>query len=493
MTIITHKRLLLTLTLITLLLSVLVIPTAKASSASSVECRYGMTVSGWSFITSPNKSVKYFDMPLLGSGLYLDYGSKRDPSVPSSIQFVNVIYLKDGSYSTLTPARVQTAVTKNPGSIWIIGNEPDDATGDQDDLTPQVYAQRFFTLATVIRASDPTAKIGFGTIIMPTALRILYLQFAWDTLKTLAASAGIQATSLIDFWSTHGFLINEQLNGWGSGIPHGMEAYASMAETLYVQDMANVSKFKERMLRFRQFMKDNGEQNKPLWLTEFGVLAPSVNFPPPAPQHYLIPESTTGQFFKDTVDWMESTTDPNLGMQGDGNRLFQKWFWYSLNDPQYHMGGAIVDPYTMNPTEIGKVYLQYEPPANTEPFLTPDLTPVGIRVRALSRVGTDRNLVNYALDLRIRNLVTDNHLAPAIVKLYDETNHLLGTVSGKVNRCGGDAYMTVSVTFPPAVRTLKVVVNPPSGGSDANTVNDTQTFQVTLGLPNEVYTPIVIH
>jgi len=51
-----------------------------------------------------------------------------------------------------------------------------------------------------------------------------------------------------------------------------------------------------------------------------------------------------GQYLVQTMDWLNTVTDGSLGMPTDGNRLVQRWLWYSMNDQPYnkvsHLGFA---------------------------------------------------------------------------------------------------------------------------------------------------------
>ena len=76
-------------------------------------------------------------------------------------------------------------IQRNLGAVWIIGNEPD-RKEYQDDLTPEKYAERFYEVATIIKATDPTALVGFGSIVQPTPIRIRYLERSLERLLELA-------------------------------------------------------------------------------------------------------------------------------------------------------------------------------------------------------------------------------------------------------------------------------------------------------------------
>jgi hypothetical protein len=497
----TAKRLILSLGILMFWVSAMAAgwPSTEVKAATNpVECRFGITVPAWPNGDWPNKTVASYDLTTVGVGYYLDWTSSRSPTVPQSISFVHVLQIGNGSFAGVK-ANLKTKVENNLGAVWIVGNEPDNnRNNEQDDVTAEVYAARFFDLATIIRATDPSAKITFGTIIMSTKLRIRYIQRAWDELKRLTGSEA-NASALVDIWTPHGFILNEEAptaanpGPWGSGIPLGFENDHADQEIVDITEIGNLDKFITRMKRFRQFMKDNGEQNKPLWLTEYGILAASQDPPNSTVQYYLYPESVTAKFFSDTVNWMESYIDPNLGMPGDGNRLIQKWFWYSLNDAMYHFGGTVIDPLTLSATVVGATYINYEPPAGTEPYLLPDVEPIAIRAFPVERNVLNPNLVDYLFTIRIRNNVVHNHLTNATINFYDENNLLLGTASVNTNRCGGDGIKVFNrIALSPTLHNFKVVVSlSPASGPDANPGNDQKVFPLLLGLPYKYFAPVV--
>ncbi len=43
----------------------------------------------------------------------------------------------------------------------------------------EVYAARYYEIATTIRALDPSAKLVFGSIVQPTPIRLHYLDLCF--------------------------------------------------------------------------------------------------------------------------------------------------------------------------------------------------------------------------------------------------------------------------------------------------------------------------
>jgi hypothetical protein len=182
------------------------------SAATDTTCRFG--------ITSPLGSEGY-DIASIGVGSYLDWGVATPPNLPDGVEYIRVLRLRDDLYSQ-TLANLPGWVAAFPGSVWVVGNEPDTTYEDQDELLPEEYADRYYQVATMIRNLDRSARLAFGSIVQPTPIRMRYLDRAWNRLVSDAGSS-VRASQLIDIWSIHSFILNEQVKSWGTGIPPGFE------------------------------------------------------------------------------------------------------------------------------------------------------------------------------------------------------------------------------------------------------------------------------
>jgi len=283
-----------------------------------------------------------------------------------NIDYLHVIRVSDAAYDNgALLDKITGWVTDNPGEVWIIGNEPDRFCY-QDSINPEVYAQRFYDIAIRIRHFDPTAKIGFGSVVQPTPIRIRYLERAVHHLTYLSCGNRQAALDLIDFWSIHAFLLNEEPYGWGADIPVGFFTYdeeqlidvnqghcysgeiypIDISDAIKItnfSDTYSIDKFEERIVEFRKWMNLIGEKDKPLWITEYGSLFPPIDLPEP-PNYVTLPDSVTSDFMIDTFEFLLSSTDQTTGYTADNNHLVQRWFWYSLNEFRYVFGGTLFDP-----------------------------------------------------------------------------------------------------------------------------------------------------
>ncbi len=191
-----------------------------------------------------------YDIASIGVGSYLDWGAASNPILPAGVEYIRVLRLRDDLYPQ-TLANLPTWVEAHPGSIWELGNEPDTTYEHQDALLPEVFADRYYELATIIRNLDPVARIAFGSVVQPTPIRLRYLDRAWDQLVEDAESPAA-ASSLIDIWAIHSFILNEQVGFWGTGIPPGFED--DYGDAVIISDLADtysIDIFQQRLIAFR--------------------------------------------------------------------------------------------------------------------------------------------------------------------------------------------------------------------------------------------------
>jgi hypothetical protein len=63
-------------------------------------------------------------------------------------------------------------------------------------------------------------------------------------------------------------------------------------------------------------------------------------------------------FMLGSFDYFLSATDGALGLPSDGNRLVQRWCWYSLSDETYPTGN-LVDQTTGRLSQLGEDFADY--------------------------------------------------------------------------------------------------------------------------------------
>jgi hypothetical protein len=278
----------------------------------------------------------------------------------------------------------QAIALANPGSLWIIGNEPD----RQDYTQAGRYAEIYHDFYTFLKTADPTCQIAVGGVVQPTPIRLQYLDMILDAYQVRYGGA-----MPVDVWNVHNYVLREGETGWGCGIPPGTDP--DLAIEYGIQDHDDVNAWAWHLSLMREWMQLRGYRDRPLIITEYGILMPE--------EYYFYDNERVRDFFVATANWLTNTTDPNTGYPADGNRLVQAWAWYSLNvnDPPFgdvHTWNHLFDPDTLSITPLGLDYAGY-----TSPLTTPsvDLQPTAL-FRSASAPGSG-GLLTTTVVARIYN------------------------------------------------------------------------------------------
>jgi hypothetical protein len=135
--------------------------------------------------------------------------------------------------------------------------------------------------------------------------------------------------------------------------------------------------FQDHVRAMRQWMADHGQRNKPLIITEYGILFLESS-------GYDLNRVRT--FFVNTANWLLTASDSNLGYPADDNHLVQRWMWYSLDDNNFENAGntvaALMDPATQQLRPMGQVFADL-----VTPLRRPYVNLVAARVRLLPAAG----------------------------------------------------------------------------------------------------------
>jgi len=272
-------------------------------------------------------------------GWYLSWRVMASPPQPAGMRFAQMVRIHADGFRPALDVITEAART-NPGALWLIGNEPDVIW--QDNATPDQYAASYGVLYQAIKAADPTAQVAIGGVSQPTPLRIAYLD------RILAAYRAQYGREMpVDVWNVHAFILREERDSWGVGIPPGMEV--DRGQLYEISDHADMAIFKRQIADFRRWMAERGFRDKPLIVTEYGLLMP---------ESYGFPPELVGQFMTDTFDYFLTTADPDTGLPADANRLVQAFCWYSVADTVYATSN-LFDPETRAITPVGEVFRDY--------------------------------------------------------------------------------------------------------------------------------------
>ncbi len=270
-------------------------------------------------------------------GWYLNW--QVDPQPQPGARFAQMVRVSGDGFSPPL-GTIQHAARANPGSLWLIGNEPD--VKWQDNVTPERYATVYRELHAAIKAADPTAQVAIGGVSQPTPLRMAYLD------RVLAAyRAQFGAEMPVDVWNVHTFILREERDSWGVDIPPGLDV--AQGQLYEIADHKDMEIFRRQIIDFRRWMAERGLRDKPLIVTEYGILMPaSYGFPPEVVSGFLV----------DTFDFFLTARDPELGYPADDNRLVQAFNWYSIADKTYPTS-SLFDPETRNVSPVGETFKAY--------------------------------------------------------------------------------------------------------------------------------------
>ncbi len=416
--------------------------TIAEAEASAPLCRFGVNTPAYT-----DTPITNFATAPLRLGWYIDYRTKTNPERPNGIKHTQVIQLRqtgtgaNASYqASPNGSALRAAIAANRGADWIIGNEPD-RRSFQNDLEPHVYAKAFHDLYEFIKKEDPRARVFAGAIVQPTPVRLIYLD------KVLNSHLEIYGQALqTDGWAIHNFILNEancehyikedpdnylQIC-WGADIPPGVNAVDGLRITVDQND--DFQLFTEQIVRFRQWMKDRGYGGQPVLLSEFGVLMPAdFGFSP----------ERVNAFMQKTFDYLLNETDPALGNPHDGNRLIQQFAWYSTNDHSFN-GYLFEEGRNPARSPMGDFWVNYVQALEEEI----DLYPTSIQTVGLPPTAT--NAADVTIQITIANQGNTLAAHPFTVRLYDADPAQGGKLIGQPQRlalAGCGEFATVKITW----------------------------------------------
>jgi hypothetical protein len=272
-------------------------------------------------------------------GWVMNWHVSASPAVPPGVMYAQTVRVMNG---VLRPPAdtLQAVAAARPGSLWLIGNEPD--VPWQDGITAEQYAVLYHEAYHAIRGADPGARVAAGGIAQPTPLRLRYLD---EVLAVYQARFGEPLPAQV--WQIHNYMLREERGSWGVGIPPGMPDGAGKLYS--IADADNLEIFKGHIWAFRRWMAERGYQGLPLVVTEFSN---------PMPEDYGFPPESRAAFLRETWRFFLTATDGGLGDPSDGGRLVQRWCWFSLYDGMYPADNLTeADLQTWTP--LGRAWLGY--------------------------------------------------------------------------------------------------------------------------------------
>ena len=303
----------------------------------------------------------------LQAGWYVNWSTSPHAVHPANLRYVQIVHLRRNGYKP-EGSQLVDIIQRNPGSLWLIGNEPDSPY--QDNQTPEQYVEKYHELYYLIKSVDPTALIAIGGVIQATPLRLQYLDMIWDLYRERYGEE-----MPVDVWNVHNFILREASKdcpaggAWGAFIPPGISEPCGKLYSL--NDHDNMAIFQQQIRTFRAWMKAKGQQNKPLIVSEYGILFP---------EELGFTTERVRTFMLATFDFFLNARDPDLGYPADDYRLVQQWAWFSLDYTSFEWGttrSALYDPEQGTLTPLGEAFAEY---AASHQVMYHDLRPTGLNL-----------------------------------------------------------------------------------------------------------------
>lgn len=262
----------------------------------------------------------------MGIGWHFNWSRNEGPSVPG-VEFMPLV----GGYRPgVNPsiATIASASADYPdGTTFLIGNE---IVWD-DQRTPRQYAEDYHAFYYGLKSINPTWKVANGSII--TSVNYNRPQWSgtcwalfdaiWDEYRDLYGEDWP-----VDVWNIHPYV-------WT--LPTAAE------------ELAN---FEGQLLQTRAWMKQKGQQDKPLIITEYGLL------------NYHTWDRMI-EFLYGSFRILETPGHPD-GMPSDGGRLVQRWAWFVMNDHVWECDGprqwphtCLYDPVDWTLTPLGRAFMEW--------------------------------------------------------------------------------------------------------------------------------------
>ena len=344
----------------------------RLENGAVANCRYGVAVSSGEHV------------PRIGAGWFLDFNPPdKYPAATNGAEWVEMLKVFQAktaegyylpSYRTAVPLNEKLIdhLQAHPGSLWLIGNEVERI--GQGEMYPEVYARAYHEIRKFIKKHDPTARIALSGLVQVTPNRLQYLDLVWDAYNQLYGGP-----MPVDVWNMHIYVLPEvepdgitpngianialgtdpTLGKRGSG---GDPNSCPDLDVYCFAEHDDLTIFTEQIVAMRQWMKDHGQQQKPLILSEFSQLYP-----------YTLDEDTcfvqdefgkcftpnrVSNFMSNAFSTLNNLQDPGLGFELDENRLVQQWLWFSMYLQGVGTVSNILEDDEQTLTQVGQDFRQ---------------------------------------------------------------------------------------------------------------------------------------
>ena len=418
------------------------------SVTAAANCRYG--------VSAQPSQLSWLEQ--LGAGWYLDFHVRDNgPTEAEYVLTIATIQDKDANNNRLDTYTVLPRLNDDPGglgwwldvwpgAIWLVGNEPDRGPNPgnptdrvQNDTMPDIYAQAYHEVYHFIKERNPQALVANAGLVEVTPGRLQYLDIVWDTYFDL-----YHAPMPVDIWNMHLYILPEVTpSGQPNGIANvalgtnpalgkresgGQASQCPLNSVYCFAEHDDMARFAEQVEAMRTWMKDHGQRNKPLILSEFSILYPYI-FDSETQTWFLTDENGNNfnpqrvtDFLEAGFAYLESAVDGQLGYPADGNRLVQQWLWYGVEVTGPGDASNLVNSESL--TQMGQAYQDWVAAKSLYTNLLPD-PPADI----VAAPAAGQTTVTATLTADVRNNGTLRAGVPFSVTFYaDEAlSQVIGT------------------------------------------------------------------
>ncbi len=453
----------------------------------------------------PLSGIEAFDVGQLHAGWYNNWSVVENPAHPAGMRFVQLVRIAQGEAPPDVDAacfdenrpracptwdEVEAIAQSNPASLWLIGNEPD----TQDYVDADRYAEIYHEFYTHLKAADPSCQVAIGGVVQPTPIRLEYLDAILEAYETRYGPTPDDLPMPVDVWNVHNYVLREKkryegcLDCWGCGVPPGGP---DEGELYPIDEHDDLNIWTGHLIAMRQWMKRNGYRDRPLIVSEFGILWPESFGPPDYPFDYV----RVRKFMLDTFNWMMTTTDDTdtIGYRADDNRLVQAWSWFSLAEDELEgikipNASHLFNPDTLAIMPLGVDYGSYTAPLTTPFPGSVDLRPVAL-LRGLAS-GSGGGFVEVTIAAKVAN--DGAAWAQDVLVRFERDGVPAGEAT--ISSIAPGTTETVSVLWtgltPGQTYEATATVYPDAGTIECNPFNNVYTASVVLG-DHWIYLPTI--
>jgi hypothetical protein len=265
-----------------------------------------------------------------------------------------------------------------------------------------------------------------------------------------------------------------------------------------LSDTVRASIFQQRLIEFRQWMRDRGYQQTPLYITEYGTLFPYPPYSISAGEVFTyydefgqpITEARTALFMTETFKILQNLSSSTTGYPADNNHLVQRWLWYSVDDTQY--GGLLFNPISHSRRPLGDVFAAYTA------AVSPAVDLLAVRAQAAPvMLPISQTEVTGTLQVQIANVGNISLTGPLTVAFYEgpigQPGNLLSTYSLSVGSWPGCAATRLfTATWPGLSKGLHLFHVQVEAQLPESNLDNNQIEGMILVADRQVWLPVVM-